>query len=1079
MAIGEKQNEIQLLDKKRKALKRWALVIGILAAIAVIALGMTLLDRVLTGAPGGGLTINYEKLDSKLAWIGAEIRDLDATISAELGLTSTSGVLINDVVDDSPADKSGLQRGDVILTVNGTQVEDTLQLQEMIQDYEVGNTLKLLVDKIDSGKKLVYVKVGSKPSSTTSDTNIKKTATTTATTASQAWGISVSPLTVELREEYNIPAAEQGVVVVAVVQNSLADSQGLQVGDVIESINQVPITSLQTFYSAIDDDEGVLMDIYSPSTGKRFYVTLPDEGDFPPQVLLISFDNEVSNGRIAIASDTDNLNGIVYARFSNAPYFIIYNLNTDEYVAMPNPYAAVVRGTGITVANLVIENKVDSVIVGGIGPQSFDTFYLSEIEVYGPFNGTVKSAVAAYKLNRIPKMEEANLGGYGYNSSTAVIPTGGSPWTEETDDTEEEEGGLKSAPGTIPPMGKPEELELTAGSSTDARSNRSELCICPNCGALVTHPAGTACSDMACPICGAKLMNESPGSDTSGPTDIDTQVSSTLPITKTAAITGTFVSNSPITIPPDNVQQTASDIWYIGGQPEGVPPSGGAQLTATTTDYTTSQVTTCICPIDGTTVVHPIGVPCAALQCPVCGSRMVSGTNLITSSTAVVGGMPDTIPGMQQTAGMPTANVPTAGMPTGGMPDTLPSMQQAYYLVPVAGAPPTDMGTGSAGPAVDGTSLGGGQASTGAAQSGRSYECICPMDGTKVTHPLSVPCAALTCPLCGSRLVNAEPAGSTGGAVGALTPTAGMPTANVPTAGMPTGGMPDTLPGAQQVYYLMPVTSQPTTIAPGTQQVQQVAYLPVAGAPPTDMGSESAGPAVDGTSLGGGQAGSGAAQSGRSYECICPMDGTTVTHPIGVPCASLTCPICGSRLVNAEPAGSTGGAVGGSTLTSLLPVASSQIISVASVSRKIAIPSTGRSLTSEIAQLFDKAPYFIMFGLGKYDVVRNPYYRDDRATGAEIAQYVVGEGGAVVICNNISMTAAKAFKDLQVKVYSGFTGTVQQAIDIYADGRLKDTGTITGLVVDGSSDEDHGDGGGGPPTSKSKSKEKEEDANIY
>jgi predicted Fe-Mo cluster-binding NifX family protein len=316
--------------------------------------------------------------------------------------------------------------------------------------------------------------------------------------------------------------------------------------------------------------------------------------------------------------------------------------------------------------------------------------------------------------------------------------------------------------------------------------------------------------------------------------------------------------------------------------------------------------------------------------------------------------------------------------------------------------------------------------------------------------------------------------------------TGGSPMAA--TGGMQTGGKPEGVPPLQQAYYLVPVSSKPDTV-PLLGQGQQVVYIPVASGPtqggPNTGGPTSGGPAIDGPAMGGGQAGTGAAQSGRSTLCICPMCKTTVTHLIGVPCASLTCPICGSRLVNAEPGGVSGGAAvmitggspmattGGMQTAGATQVAQSNVIQVSTVSRRVVVPSTGRSQNSDIAPLFDKAPYFMMFGLGKYEIVRNPYYRDNRAIGTEVAQFVVGEGGAVVICNNMSMTALKALKDLKVKVYTGFTGTVKQALDIYADGRLKDSGTITGIVIEDSKTSEH-EGGGGPPSSKDKRKDKEE-----
>jgi len=180
-------------------------------------------------------------------------------------------------------------------------------------------------------------------------------------------------------------------------------------------------------------------------------------------------------------------------------------------------------------------------------------------------------------------------------------------------------------------------------------------------------------------------------------------------------------------------------------------------------------------------------------------------------------------------------------------------------------------------------------------------------------------------------------------------------------------------------------------------------------------------------------------------------------------------------LVNAEPGGTTGGAAM-TTAAATTVASSSNIIYVAGASRKVVIPSTGRSLKSDIAQLLDDARYFLMFGLGTYDVVPNPYYRDKRATGAEIGQFIVSEGGAVVICNNLSASALKALKDLKVKVYTGFVGTIQQAIDIYSDGRLKDSSS--GVVLD---DDEEEHGGGGPPSSKTKSKDKDkaDDTEIF
>lgn len=1078
----------QVLEYKKRVIRRWAIVTGILALMAMGYAGFIVLDHILKGGPDGALEINYNKLDTKLAWLGSEIQELDATISDALNLTANTGVLINGVVPGSPADVAGLQRGDVIVSMNGVNIVDSFQVQDLISELEPGDTARLLVDTVNGGMRNVYVTLGSKPADMPpADTGIQKTAgAAVSPVMSTLWGISVSPLTDDARIAFDIPEEVRGVIIVAVAKGSLADSQGLEVGDVIVSINQVSTPNLQAFYKALEDDENVLLDVYSPSNAKNIFVTLPDEGDFPPQIVLMSFDDEVGkSNRIIVPSSLAGLDGQVYYRFSSSPYFILYDFNKSQATAIANPYAAQVRGTGITVAQMLVEQKIDAVIVGGIGPQAFDTFYLAKIKIYGPVTGSVRSAITNYQLGRLPELKEANLAGYG-SSSTATIPTGGSPWTEDdTDADDEESDGLAGQPGTIPPMGKP--IELTAQG--DARASRPETCICPNCGAEVTHPANTSCADMVCPICGSQLMTASPGTDSITGTDMTSQLPATQIPTQLKPVALTAGSTVAPISPPSRVAAipTASNLWALSNQPSTSPP-----MTTPVQQMAGSSTTVCICPLDGTTVAHPVGIPCSALQCPVCGSRMVSDSSALLDNSQisktvgiVVGGKPDDVPpsmsGSSQTVTL---------VPIGGKPDDVPPVQQTFYLVPVSstpapmgqiqqsanqlqqvalvptvGGPPADSGSAPTGTGSPPTDIGG------SSQSARSTTCICPVDGTTVTHPVGVPCSQLSCPVCGSRLVNAAPGGDTVGGA------------------MQTGGKPDDVPPVQQVFYLMPVSSQPDGVpllGQSTQSIsqpQKVALVQIAGGPPADVAmGGAADTGVDGPAQGGGQASTGgAAQSGRSDLCVCPMCGVTVTHPISVPCSSLNCPVCGSRLVNQTPGGASGNTTGSNVVpTAATTVAStSGIVYVAGSSKKLVIPSDGRSLKSDIAQLLDDARYFLMFGLGTYEVVPNPYYRDKRATGAEIAQFIVSEGGSVVICNNISATAIKALQNLKVKVYTGFAGTVQQALDIYNDGRIKDSST--GIVLD--DEEEHG--GGGPPASKSsKSKEKDEkdkdnDAEIF
>jgi len=1096
------EEKVKLLDHKKRVLRRWAIVIGILAMASFAALGMTILDRVLKGTADGGLEINWPKVDKKLGWLGAEIQDVTDTIREQFSLTSTDGVIISSVTPDSPADDAGLQNGDVILAINETAVVNTLQIQQEIAGYAPGETVRLYVDKANGGRRALYVEFGVDPSDVTPSqgANIVRTADVPAAPviSSTSWGISVSPLTGELREQFNIPDSVHGIVVVTVARNSAADSQGIEVGDVIVSVNKAPTPNLQSFYQALQKNEAVLLDVYSSDSGKRLFASLPDEGSFPPQVVLMSFVAETpTKNRIAIASDRDTLDGTVYARFATSPHFIIYDMNKNEATAIANPYAAQVRGMGIIVAQMVARQNIDAVVVSGIGPQSFDVFYNAKVKVYGPVTGIVKTAIVNYQLGKLPEMSEANLGGYGF-SSVATLPTGGSPWTEDSDD-EEEESGYKGLPPTIPPKGSAANTTLTAVG--DPRANRTDMCICPNCGAMVTHPASTSCSDMTCPICGSRLMNPTPGSDTRGGSALEAELPATdiaLQVRPVTQVAGT--ATTPGGAPPSRItalQQTTSNLWALSGKPESIPPT---QLTAgaggqAPTSGGGAQVTTCVCPLDGTTVTHPVGVPCAALQCPTCGGRMVSSASAAVGGTPAqatggiqTGGKPDDVPPIQQTFFLVAGpNGTVTLVPTSGKPETIPPTGQA--VTPVAGMPVAGMsvaGMPVAGMPVAGMPVAG-------MQTGGKPDDVPPIQQTFFL--VAGPNGTVTLVPTSSKPETIPPTGQ------AVTPVAGMPVAGMPVAGMPvagmpvagmqTGGKPDDVPPIQQTFFLVagpngtvtlvPTSSKPDTVPLLGQSTQgaaaqgktvsvagiPVAGMPVAGGPPADMGSSSGGAAVDGPAQGGGQAGSGAAQSGRSTLCICPMCKTTVTHPIGVPCAALNCPVCGSRLVNAEPGGTTGGAA--MTTAAGVLTAQSTVVQVSTASKKVVVPAMGRSLKADVAPLLDDARYFIMVGLGKTEYVRNPYYGTKGSTGTQVAQFIVGEGGAAVICDNLSMTALKTLKDLKVKVYTGFGGTVQQALDIYATGNLKDA-SATGVVDD---EEEHG--GGGPPASKSKARDKDKD----
>ncbi|MBW2062383.1 MAG: NifB/NifX family molybdenum-iron cluster-binding protein [Deltaproteobacteria bacterium] len=141
--------------------------------------------------------------------------------------------------------------------------------------------------------------------------------------------------------------------------------------------------------------------------------------------------------------------------------------------------------------------------------------------------------------------------------------------------------------------------------------------------------------------------------------------------------------------------------------------------------------------------------------------------------------------------------------------------------------------------------------------------------------------------------------------------------------------------------------------------------------------------------------------------------------------------------------------------TSAMPVAGEN-------SGNIVIAATGSTMDAQVAPLFDRAPYFLIVGLGTFRAMPNPNVRDLTGVGVQSAQLVVSEGVKTVITNDIGVKALEELAKLRVQVFPGVTGTAKQALEWYQNGRL----TPASLSTSSAEEEEHGP----PSSSKAKAK---------
>jgi serine protease Do len=182
-------------------------------------------------------------------FLGVSPQAITADMADSLGLKSTKGALIADVVKDSPAEKGGLKPGDVVVALNGKPVSDNNQLTRDVGVIPPGTTVKL--DIVREGKqRAVEVKLAERPDE-------KDQGGRTPSKGGQEkeqgdlLGLSVQDVTPQLARQSQVDPATKGAVVVDVAPDSPAADAGLEPGDVVLEVNRRAVASAAEYKSAV------------------------------------------------------------------------------------------------------------------------------------------------------------------------------------------------------------------------------------------------------------------------------------------------------------------------------------------------------------------------------------------------------------------------------------------------------------------------------------------------------------------------------------------------------------------------------------------------------------------------------------------------------------------------------------------------------------------------------------------------------------------------------------------------------------------------------------------------------------
>jgi serine protease Do len=195
------------------------------------------------------------------AFLGTELQDLNPQLVKQFNLSTSNGVLVTNVSENSPAEKAGLKSGDVITDVNGSRVNSASQLVAQIASLRIGTNIS--ISYIRDGK---TYKV---------NTVLTKRAETPVSSQASFSGLALKTLTKEDIQKYRYPSNITGLLVTGVVSNSEAAKIGIQPGMIIRSINRTPVNTVAEFkkiYDSAQKGASLLILIATPNGSQ--YITL-------------------------------------------------------------------------------------------------------------------------------------------------------------------------------------------------------------------------------------------------------------------------------------------------------------------------------------------------------------------------------------------------------------------------------------------------------------------------------------------------------------------------------------------------------------------------------------------------------------------------------------------------------------------------------------------------------------------------------------------------------------------------------------------------------------------------------------
>jgi serine protease Do len=239
-------------------------------------------NAAITSTSGGNLGIGFaipinfaKKVSSDLidegkvtrAYIGILPQEINYDLRKSLKLDEVKGVLVAKVEKDTPAEKAGLKKGDVIINVNGKDIPNVAKFRIVIANSEIGKEIPITIIR-DKKEKILDVNLIQRPD------DLSKASYKEDSESVSSLGMEVENLNGDFARKNNIEEKD-GVIITKIKSNSPASKSGLRVGDIILEINQQVVRDISDFNEITENMEEDIVLLYIKTLNGNFqFVTI-------------------------------------------------------------------------------------------------------------------------------------------------------------------------------------------------------------------------------------------------------------------------------------------------------------------------------------------------------------------------------------------------------------------------------------------------------------------------------------------------------------------------------------------------------------------------------------------------------------------------------------------------------------------------------------------------------------------------------------------------------------------------------------------------------------------------------------